>query len=429
MSRPPARNRLRLSVRHLAAACPILLAALSIACGDGEGARDQSVTAADSAGLRVVTIAGDPRELEVLRVADTLPLTGAPEDFYSGNPQVAHPLNDGRLLLSDGRSVGVFGADGSFGGQFARSGQGPGEFAFVGALWQTTGDSVWVFDPSNRRLSLFAPSLGFARSEQQPVPAGPGGFNVWAGLRGDTMAVLAFAPRTPPQPGVAQVAEVDLGLWVLGGAAVMSGNRPFSEQVMLSGLEGSGVSLMSVPMGGSAQWRPLGRCMAYGYSDRWAFTLQAPDDSLRLRDAVVLRAPADAAEAITPERREAFIAGTLATFGSAAMRAQFERMYREEITFPDSTPHFARVFTSRDGALWVQRYRGTTTDNPDIWTVVDLNSPRAWRFDVPPGSRLLAVDSARVLIATKDEDDLETQAWWSLPELAGIRPPAACAAR
>jgi hypothetical protein len=376
-----------------------------------------------------VTIAGDPRDLDALRVADTLPLTGAPDDFYSGNPQVAQPLRDGRLLLSDGRSVGVFGADGTFGGQFARSGQGPGEFMFLGALWQTAGDSIWVFDPSNRRLSLFAPSLSFARSTQQPAAGGPGGFNVWAGLSGDTIGVLGFAEREQPQPGVAVTAEVNLGLWVPGGEPVMSGRRPFSQQVLLSGLEGSGVMMMSVPMGSSAQWRPVGRCLAYGYSDRWEFTLQAADDSLRLKDAVLLRAPEDRVEAITPERREAFITGALASFGAPAMRAQLERVYREEITYPDSTPHFARVFTSRDGALWVQRYRGTTTDIPDLWTVVDLATPKAWRLDIPPGSRLLAVDSARVLIATKDEDDLETQAWWALPELAGIRPPASCQLR
>lgn len=406
-----------------------LLLALAAACGDGAGESDGTLVAADSAGVRIVTIVGDPRELPALEVADTLRLHGAPEDFYSGNPQVAHPLRDGRLLLGDGSAMGVFGADGAFGGRFARSGQGPGEFAFVGALWQTAGDSLWVFDPSNRRLSLFDPSLTFARSTQQPAATGPGGFNVWAGLDGDTIAVLGFAERENPQPGVAVTAEVNLGLWVPGSEPVMSGRRPFSEQVLLSGLEGSGVMMMTVPMGKGAQWRPLGRCLAYGYSSAWEFALQAPDDSLRLRDAVLLRAPGDPVEAVTAERREAFITGALASFGAPAMRAQLERVYREEITYPDSTPHFARVFTSRDGALWVQRYRGTTTDVPDVWTVVDLHTPRAWRLDVPPGSRLLGVDAARVLIATKDEDDLETQAWWSLPALAGIRPPAACETR
>ena len=200
MSRPQDWNRLPRPALRRTIAVPILLAALVGACGGRDGGGGGSVVAADSAGVRVVTIAGDPRQLDALVVADTLTLTGTPDDFFGGNPQVAHPLRDGRLLLSDGRSVAVFGADGAFGGQFARSGQGPGEFAFVGALWQTAGDSIWVFDPSNRRLSRFTPSLSFARSEQQPVDAGPGGFNVWAGLTGDTVGVLAFAARTPPHP-------------------------------------------------------------------------------------------------------------------------------------------------------------------------------------------------------------------------------------
>jgi hypothetical protein len=85
------------------------------------------------------------------------------------------------------------------------------------------------------------------------------------------------------------------------------------------------------------------------------------------------------------------------------------------------------VQVSRDGALWVQAFRGPTTDEADHWTVVDLHSLRAWRLEVPAGSRVLGVDSARVLVGTKDDDDVETQSWWSLPELAGIQPPAVCA--
>lgn len=135
------------------------------------------------------------------------------------------------------------------------------------------------------------------------------------------------------------------------------------------------------------------------------------------------------AEAITPELLDRLLAPLINSAPAPAGRQQAERIYRTQMIYPDSTAHFSRVQVSRDGALWVQAFRGPTTDEVDHWTVVDLHAFRTWRLELPAGSRVLGVDSARVLVGTKDEDDVETQAWWSLPELAGIRPPAACSSR
>ncbi len=408
----------------------LIAAATSLgACGGGAASAEEAIVAADSAGIRVVTLNGDPRSLPALRVADTVTLSGAAEDFFNGNPQFAYVLRDGRLILGDGRSRGVFGVDGAFAGEFGRFGQGPGELGALSNLWQTTGDSIWAFDGSNRRLSLFAPSLAFARSTQQAGGGMERGFSIWAGVNAETTAVLEMAAGDPEQRAGKRSSSARFGLWVIGSEApVFDVGRPFSEFFMLGGVEGPGVMMISAPMGASAQWRPIGRCMVYGFSNRWEFAIQAPDGSLTLKDIALLRAPNDPADPVTAERREQFIVGMLKAYGSPQSQAQFEPVYRNQLTYPDSTPHFSRVFSSRDGALWVQRYRGPTTDVPDHWTVLDLSTPRAWRLDVPPGSRLLAVDAGRVLIATKDADELESQHWWVLPELSGIQPPAGCRA-
>jgi hypothetical protein len=405
-----------------------LTALVLAACGGSDAEGGGSIAAADSSGVRVVTVNGDPRALPSLRVADTITLGGAAEDFFNGNPQMAFVLGDGRLILSDGRSRGVFGTDGAFAGTFTQFGQGPGELGVLSNIWQALGDSIWTFDGSNRRLSLFTPSLEFARSVQQPMGATQRGYSLWAGLNGDTTAVIEFAPNDQSQTAGKRTSSVRLGLWTIGSdTPVLGDDRPFSEFFMMGGVE-SGVMMMSAPMGGSAQWRPLGRCMVYGFSTRWEFNIQAPDESLRLKDVALLRAPGDPADPVTPELRERFIVGMLAAYGSPQSQAQVEPIYRNQMTYPDSTPHFSRVFGSRDGALWVQRYRGPTTDAPDHWTVLDLATPRAWRLEVPAGSRLLAVDAGRALIATKDADELESHHWWILPDLSGIQPPAACRA-
>lgn len=432
MTRPLHDSLQRLLVRPLrittrAPWLLILIAVVLNACGGSDREGGATITAADSSGVRVVTLNGDPRALPSLRVADTITLSGVAEDFFNGNPQQAFVLRDGRLILSDGRSRGVFGTDGAFTGTFTRFGQGPGELGVLSQVWQSTGDSIWTFDGSNRRLSLFAPSLEFVRSVQQQAGAMQRGYSLWAGLDGDTTAVIEFAPNDQSQNAGKRTSSVRLGLWTIGSDTPELGDtRPFSEFFMMGGVEGQGVMMMSAPMGGSAQWRPLGRCMVYGFSTRWEFTIQAPDASLLLKDVALIRAAGDPADAVTPELRERFIVGMLAAYGSPQSQAQVEPIYRNQMTYPDSTPHFSRVFGSRDGALWVQRYRGPTTDAPDHWTVIDLATPRAWRLEVPAGSRLLAVDAGRALIATKDADDLESHHWWMLPELSGIEPPQAC---
>lgn len=417
--------------RAAKAVMPFVLPLALAACSGGTERAASATTASDSAGLRVVTIAGDPRQLPALTVGDTLPLRGAAEDLFNGNPQFAFALNDGRLLLSDGRAIAVFDAAGGYVGPFSRAGQGPGEIANLSRVWRLPGDSIWVLDASNRRLSLFSPTLEFVRSVQQPSPSGGGpGFAIWSGLHGDTTTAIAYLRSGGPPGAGLTTQRVQLGLWVIGASAPVFGDSvDFAQFQMIGGGTGEGVVMMGAAMGRSAQWQPLGRCMVLGHSSRWAFTLQAPDDSLRLRDVGIVRAPDDPADAVTPELRERFIRGMLVAYGSEQSRAQVEPLYRNQMTYPDSTPHFSRVFASRDGALWVQRYRGPTTDVPDHWTVVDVRTPEAWRLELPPGSRLLAVDAARALVATKDEDEVETQAWWNFPELAGIRPPNRCEAR
>lgn len=184
--------------------------------------------------------------------------------------------------------------------------------------------------------------------------------------------------------------------------------------------------MMSPPMAPSAHWQPLGRCTAFGYGDAWSFEILAPGGSDVYQTVGLIRAPANRATAVTAEIREEFITASMAAgLGSSRFASALEKLIREQ-QFPDSAPHFARIMTTRDGALWVQRYRGPNTDREDAWTIVDAGNTRAFRLTLPPGTRLLGVGRGRALIAVKDEDDLETQHWLRLPELDDVALPAAC---
>lgn len=411
--------------RHGVIAIVLLLAA---ACGGGAKADGPRVIASDSVGLRVLTLRGDLDSLPALRVADTLTLHGAPDDFFGNNPSRVIPLPDGRSILSDGQNFALFASDGGFVGPFVRRGQGPGELQFLGPWWISAGDSLWISDFSTRRISLFAPSLEFVRNVPQPVGEALGSVTLVSELGRDTIAVQSAQVANAPAMAEGRRPNVQaLGLWMPSSDSILRGReRLFSESVVAASPMGNGMIFMAPPMAPSAQWQPLGRCTAFGYSDAWSFELLAPGGSDVYQTVGLIRAPDDRAAAVTAEIREEFITASLAAgLGSSPFASAFEKLFREQ-QFPDSAPHFARTFTSRDGALWVQRYRGPNTDREDAWTVVDAGNARAFRLTLPPGTRLLGVDSGRALVAVKDDDDLETQHWLRLPELDDVALPAAC---
>lgn len=69
----------------------------------------------------------------------------------------ARRLADGRIVVTNGepREVRVFGKDGVFLTRFGRTGKGPGEFGYSIDLLPTSGDSILLWDPGNRRTLLY----------------------------------------------------------------------------------------------------------------------------------------------------------------------------------------------------------------------------------------------------------------------------------
>ena len=68
----------------------------------------------------------------------------------------------------------VFDGSGDVVGRFGRSGEGPGEFAFVTGIAVGSADSVFVLDAIRRRVSVYAPELAYARHLRMwHAPDGP----------------------------------------------------------------------------------------------------------------------------------------------------------------------------------------------------------------------------------------------------------------
>lgn len=410
-------------------AATVLAGGLSTACGESAVTISAATTSSDSAGVRIITLEHSLPTYALLDASDTVSLRGAPDDLFGNNPQVVLPLRDGRTLLGDGQVIAQFDASGSYVGIAMPKGRGPGEIAALAGLWQTPDDSLWTVDPATRRISRFGPDLRYARSVEYPRGGETSALSVYGVLAQDTAAVVEFNFSEPPGgPGITRV-EYRVGTWVMGGAAATPEARVFGiTQRFAAGVVPPGFGMVP-PFSPSAQWRPYGRCMIYGFPERWELRVESPDASGRFTPVAVLRAPQMLGEPVTPQRKVQHIERQLASYpanNSEFPREQFERALREHVTFADRLPAFGRVLSSDDGAIWVQRYRESAAQERDQWIVIDPQGIRSWRFELPTGSRLLAVRPQGAFVATRDADDVEVQRWLVFPELAEIRPLPAC---
>lgn len=147
-------------------AAVLLVGMVSIRCA--ESARE-SVTVADSAGVEIVTnLPG------VIEAAERWSLSPEPvvEIGAGASPDVSlfrvtdvQPLEAGRMAVATNtppRAL-IFRSDGSLIATLGREGEGPGEFSSVGSVVPLTSDSLAVWDPDRRRISVFSLEGGLGR--------------------------------------------------------------------------------------------------------------------------------------------------------------------------------------------------------------------------------------------------------------------------
>jgi hypothetical protein len=113
----------------------------------------------------------DPRRAPVQDPADIdLVLESEISDAADGVDfgDAAFVLRDGRqrifVPLASGTEIAVFDATGVHIQTFGRQGEGPGEFQAAAPVASDAADSVWIWDPIQRRASVFSPALEMVRT-------------------------------------------------------------------------------------------------------------------------------------------------------------------------------------------------------------------------------------------------------------------------
>jgi len=308
-----------------------------------------------------------------------------------------------RVYDSRGRHVRTIGRDG----------EGPGEFRALIALG-FLGDTLWTYDRSLRRISYFAPSGAFIRSEAplpMPTPRSrndPVVFTSIATLLRDgtaigsggstAVAAATGAVRSRPWFRMSRAGEI------LGTIVSVRISRPMAltrgEGTARSGLFGpqplSDEPLVAVTGSGRLYAVERDAASSSGGAQFTVLALNVNGDTLWTRRVpyVPKRLTARMVDSVVNERAESFSKRGL-PYTAAEVRAA--------VFVPDFLPPVTRALAGEDGTLWLRREDGGTTVD---YVVLSRDGVILATLSVPRAVSLLSASGDDVWAEETDTDDV-----------------------
>jgi hypothetical protein len=348
-------------------------------------------------------------------------LTATPELTIDG---VEHDFSRiGRLAVSARGVIAVpqtqdskvlfFDASGAAVGSFGRAGAGPGEFRSAGTLgW--SGDTLSVYDPGLRRITLIGPDMKAARivsSPQQLLPPN--------GAGGAPISAQAFPVSALGDDGMLASAIIrngaSLPVWMPfrgeSGTAMlrMDAEGRFMRFIALRGsLDACSVrnetSMMMIPL----CFRPLednspsGRHVATLVpGDAGQYTVVAING---LRGDTVFSRHYSYRPVAVPKR----VADSM-----RASRAELQQRLppqmaglNRNVAVAESYPGVTRLAVGDDGTIWLEEH--TLAPAARRWRVLDQTGSVIGLLAVPRNVMLLVVSRDRVWATVTDDDDVQS---------------------
>jgi hypothetical protein len=391
-----------------------------IGCGDAPR-RPAGITTTDSAGIRLTTVAeAVVRTLPEWRLAET-PLrtfdaasTGDSAAFASIGP--VRWLSDGTIVIADlgANQLQVYDSTGAHRDALGRRGQGPAEFATITSVTAMRADSLAVFDATQRRLTVWSASRGYAR---QVALRDGGSLESWpsdAWPFHDSLVVvlqLGITPRPPLASGETVrrwPMRAQLALRDTTGRVVTTGPAFDGGYTVLFANGDAHAPFSYHPYAALA-----GERVVYGSGDR--FQIKTLGDAFTTEGEIrapVLDEPFDRSEAT---RLYEETVGLLSAFMSEEKaRARLALSFNAAI-FPERRPSIGRVLSDDAGRLWVERFEPTRLGSQlqvpgNRWTVLAADGRPIARLQLPPRTRREAVCGNRVAVVRWDELDVQSAA-------------------
>lgn len=345
-------------INHSSAVSPLLLscaAALLIGCGE---------SAPDIEGP-LVPLRSEATSLS-LAAAPSVRVGNAPAtpalEFDARNGFLgAIAMADGGLIVLDGVRVTRFDASGGQQWSVGAMGRGPGEFASVVSACTIPGDTLMVFDMSERRLSVVAPEGSIVKAEEMSAF---GFMQNAACLVDGTVMFLAPTSRTAEGSVAAVVRTVNTDFALVDSVTTL----PLTTSSQVASILSSGSTIWSAdPTRRELQvWGLNGKVQQ-------AFSLSEPDVTLSESDAAM-------AQAVVPA------AGSDVSAPPA----------------PTQAPYFTEAQVDVAGRLWLRSFT-TDREAPAEWVGVTTDGELAGRFTVPdPSAQLAAVTREGIWLLRRD---------------------------
>ncbi|HEY7766565.1 hypothetical protein, partial [Longimicrobium sp.] len=356
----------------------ILIVALPGACGDA--AQDAPATAAPSSVYGAVEVARSPETVEFAGISAM--------DVDSR----------GRILVGDGAEVVVLSPEARVERRIGRPGSGPGEFQYVATVTAVTHDSLFVYDPGLRRISVYAPGAD-KPTYSTHLSSGQTTLPYWArpaGSRGQMVAVFNTARGDVPERQNGTVPAEVLRLLNPDGSVARDSLVLMPEVQMLDINNTEGRGVFHYPFARSSAFALSRRGVIYhAWTDSLHFTAYGLDGR-RLREFRVPHTP----RAVSSSEIDSVVHRLAKPpFSQATIR----RALREADT--RTWPAFRGFFVDDQERLWVALT--PSSDDADVeWLVLGPSGQRLGSLRLPQSVTLGAVRGDRAYAVARDENDV-----------------------
>jgi hypothetical protein len=338
-------------------------------------------------------------------------------------------LGDGRVVVANGATneLRIFSEAGEHLATVGRRGRGPGEFNDLWWIGAAPGDTILAYDRQLRRLSVFAPSGEFVRSTRLDALLGWSGAVIGRFADGTLLLVSSTfsLPRERP-PGFGRD-TVELSRYdPRTGQSASFGRLPLRE-TYASGA-GAGMVVFGVP---------LARGLHVVVCDSTILT--AFSDSARVRELASggrpvreIRFPAQE-RAVSAAERERLTRAAIEG-SSSGFRPRIAAAYESGAAIPSTRPAFDALAGDASGMLWVA-LSADDPEAPSVWVRLAPNGNVVDTVRLAPRARIVSASGDRVVVVSRDPDDVEHVVVYRLPPVparsrtaASIPdpPPAGC---
>ena len=393
---------------------PLILFLLG-ACGPQEPP-GPLVEVRDSAGVRIVENRHTVSDLPTFATVDAEPLlelgvmAGDPHQEFGSVPFAAR-LGQERVLVADGqaRELRIFDLGETHLTTMGGRGEGPGEFQAFGALAVTPGDSIRVWDPRNRRITVLGPQGelssetlldgALARRISSPAFLPDGSILAYVGAEAegfrefsrptlvrDSITLHVIGPTGDPLG--------TLGTFPGSEAMVRTQVSPRGEGAILTS------SHASPPFPRTTLWAPGEERVYVG--DNASFRIHVLD--LEGNTLLQILCPGLERPLLT---RDVTLMKALAmetVGGSAEGRRQVAGFF-DDLPHPKLWPAFSRLLVDKEGFLWVREY-GPDPEQGTVWFVFRPNGELAGKVVLPPRSTVYEIGEDYIALRPPHELDV-----------------------